>query len=550
MMKAAIYVRVSTGEQGEGTSLENQEAACRRYAEQQGWEIAKVYEDQQSGMDAERDGWKELRAAARRKEFQAVTVWRLDRFGREPADAFPAMKELAKLRVELHSATESNDPFVQKLMILLGEKESEGTSKRVQFIMKGLATKGKWLSRAPLGYDVELLDGPKQGGTLVPNAQAPLVRRLFELYAGGSSYQDLQREAATMGLMINGHRVDRQRIQHILRNPAYIGKVVYARRAHGTFTGEEARPRDAWVEAEGKHDALVDEATWEAVQRRLASNRDHNTAGEITEYLLTSYIYCGHCGGRMHGTKLHRYNRAGERTGKVTHTYRCYNGVQLKACDFKYAGGPSVDEAVKDALQRVPLMPEAGALAACLLIDDALNSGKARQQQVKRLKAQRAKHERRREAMTRDYYDRQGAAGAIPADVLAKLMGETEAAIKAIDEELQADETLDEHKLMAALAILEAPIEQPTDQAGWRAMLERWVERVEVRGIKDVRVILKPAVAYVADAVARGEAMPPKLQEAVVAGIEGSLAQLRSRLAVYEKQGKAGPPCARRRGPG
>jgi DNA invertase Pin-like site-specific DNA recombinase len=546
-MKAAAYVRVSTEEQSTGLSLEAQERACREYADRQGWQVATVYQDIQSGLDADRPGWQRLLSDARRKRFDAVVVYRLDRFGRDPADAFPAVKELAKFGIALHSATEGNDHFVQGLLLLLAQEESRRTSARVQLVMKGLAQQGKWLGRAPLGYEiVQAPDG--KGATLQPSSQAPLVRRLFELYATGASYRDLQREAGATGLTVEGRIVDRQRIQHILRNPVYVGRVVYGRRAHGKFTGEARRPKDEWLQAPGVHEPIVNKETWQRVQARLASNRNHNTAGEITEYLLTSYIYCGHCGGRMHGMKLHRYNRKGKRTGRVTYTYRCYNGVQLDACGFKYASGPRVDEALKEALRNVPLMPEAGALAACQLIEDALGGGRARQQQIKRLKAERARHEKRRVAMTRDYYDKQGAAGAIPDDVFIKLIGETEAAIKAIDEELQADETVDERKLMAALAILEAPIEYPTDQAGWRALVERWVDRVTVRSITDIEVVLKPHVQEVAEAVKRGEEMPPEIRAAVLNRMDRLLGQLRC-LGVKARW-KAAPPCAGRRGPG
>ena len=56
-MDAAIYVRVSTAAQEEdGTSLDTQEAACRRYATERGWSVddAHVYREQFSGYTRER----------------------------------------------------------------------------------------------------------------------------------------------------------------------------------------------------------------------------------------------------------------------------------------------------------------------------------------------------------------------------------------------------------------------------------------------------------------------------------------------------------------
>ena len=48
-MRAGIYMRVSTEDQKHGHSFETQERECREYAEQQGWEVAEVYDDTRSG---------------------------------------------------------------------------------------------------------------------------------------------------------------------------------------------------------------------------------------------------------------------------------------------------------------------------------------------------------------------------------------------------------------------------------------------------------------------------------------------------------------------
>lgn len=540
-MRIGVYVRVSTEEQSRGLSLEEQERACRDYAEREAWDVVAVWRDVQSGLEADRPGWQELLAEARRKRFDGVLVYRLDRFGREPADAFPAIKELARLNVKLYSASEGNEPLVQGLLLLLAQEESRRTSARVQLVMKGMAKQGKWMTRAPLGYDVVPAPDGK-GSTLRPNAQAPLVRRLFELYAGPASYRDLQDEAAAMGLTLHGRIIDRQRIQHILRNAVYVGRVRYNRRAHGQFTGNEQRSKAEWIDAPGLHEPLIDEKIWARVQVRLAENRGRNTAGEKTDYLLTSYLFCARCGGRMHGQKVHRYSRkTGKRTGKTSHLYRCYKGVQLGACDLKYVSGPRVDAAVRQAIKQVPRFPlESGTLGACILIEEALGEGAARERQVKRLKAERSRHDKRRVNLTRDYYDRKGTDREIPEDVFDALMREAENAIKAIDAELETNHAVDERKLLAVQAMLDRPVDAPTpwpddqDLEGWRWHVERYVDRVEVRSLDDVCVTPKPEFRYVVEAVKRGESMPPEIREALIRRVDKVLARLREHLEVEE----------------
>src|SRR5215218_1539838 len=84
-MNAGIYLRVSTEDQKHGHSLETQEAECRAYAEQKGWEVGEVYDDTRSGslrIEA-RPGAMRLLADAKAGKIGAVIVWRYDRAFRD-----------------------------------------------------------------------------------------------------------------------------------------------------------------------------------------------------------------------------------------------------------------------------------------------------------------------------------------------------------------------------------------------------------------------------------------------------------------------------------
>jgi DNA invertase Pin-like site-specific DNA recombinase len=91
-MKAALYARVSTLDQ----EPENQLAELRRYAEARGWTIAEYIDKGVSGAKDRRPALDRLVAEARRRRFDAVVCWRLDRLGR-------SLKHLVTLLEELHS---------------------------------------------------------------------------------------------------------------------------------------------------------------------------------------------------------------------------------------------------------------------------------------------------------------------------------------------------------------------------------------------------------------------------------------------------------------
>ena len=81
-MRCAIYARVSTTEQ----TCENQLLELRRYCLARGWTVFKEYLDEGvSGSKDRRPALDELLKAARRRRFDVLVCWRLDRLGAQPA---------------------------------------------------------------------------------------------------------------------------------------------------------------------------------------------------------------------------------------------------------------------------------------------------------------------------------------------------------------------------------------------------------------------------------------------------------------------------------
>lgn len=104
-MRIATYARVSTQDQ---QTLPLQIEAMRKYAESRNWTIVQEVEDIRSGV-AERRNRELLLKSARRKEIDAIVVWRLDRWGRSLADLILSLKELSELGVGFVSLTEAID---------------------------------------------------------------------------------------------------------------------------------------------------------------------------------------------------------------------------------------------------------------------------------------------------------------------------------------------------------------------------------------------------------------------------------------------------------
>ena len=115
-MRAAIHIRVSTtskSRQGDVTSFDQnpavQEHSLHDLIRQRGWELVKVYQDRASGAKESRPGLDSLMADARRGTFDAVVVWRFDRFARSVRQLVLALEEFRSLGIEFVSHQEALD---------------------------------------------------------------------------------------------------------------------------------------------------------------------------------------------------------------------------------------------------------------------------------------------------------------------------------------------------------------------------------------------------------------------------------------------------------
>jgi DNA invertase Pin-like site-specific DNA recombinase len=105
MKRAAIYVRISTGDQN--PDLQNHELP--EYCGRRGWKVAEVYEDRVSGGKDKRSGLDRLTADARRRKFDVVVVWKFDRFARSTSHLLRALEEFSALGIDFVSVTEAID---------------------------------------------------------------------------------------------------------------------------------------------------------------------------------------------------------------------------------------------------------------------------------------------------------------------------------------------------------------------------------------------------------------------------------------------------------
>jgi DNA invertase Pin-like site-specific DNA recombinase len=119
-MRCAIYARVSTADQGNLLQIRE----LKGYVESRKWELVEVYEDHMSGAKTSRPGLDRMIDDARRRKFDAILVWKLDRFGRSLVHCVGAIQELASLGVRFIAVSQGLDtdeanPAAKLLMHIL-----------------------------------------------------------------------------------------------------------------------------------------------------------------------------------------------------------------------------------------------------------------------------------------------------------------------------------------------------------------------------------------------------------------------------------------------
>jgi DNA invertase Pin-like site-specific DNA recombinase len=157
--RAAIYVRVSTFDQ----EPENQLRELRAYVEARGWEATEFVDRGVSGAKDRRPALDEMQKAAKRRKFDVVLAWRLDRIGRNLKHLVTLFEELQALGIAIVTLGEGIDcttPAGRLQMHLLGalaEFERERIRERVKSGMMRAKSQGKKFGRPPVVVPEERL---------------------------------------------------------------------------------------------------------------------------------------------------------------------------------------------------------------------------------------------------------------------------------------------------------------------------------------------------------------------------------------------------------
>ena len=267
MKNAVIYARYSSHAQNE-QSIEGQLHVCHEYAKREGITVIDEYIDRAlTGRSDDRPQFQKMIADAKKRAFQYVIVYKLDRFARNRYDSAVYKHKLKQCGVKLLSAMENigDNPesiILEAVLEASAEYYSVDLSQKIKRGRRESAAKGKFVGGGiPIGYK-------NVGGFLVlDDLIAPHIKWAFEQYAAGMSKRDILDEFNRRGLRNrNGKPFNYNALQHAFRSEKYVGVL-----------------EQSGVRVENGCPALIDRATFDRVQARLDLMAKHCAKNKAVE---------------------------------------------------------------------------------------------------------------------------------------------------------------------------------------------------------------------------------------------------------------------------
>lgn len=177
-MRVVIYCRVSSDKQ----ELGQQVAACKRFCDYRGFEIATIYSEIMSGAKAKRPQYLQMVSELRAYKYDSVVVFRLDRLGRNARELALLVDELEGKGIKVFSVNESFDTStaigraMRELIYIFAQLEREQIGEATKQRLAAVKAQGKKLGRKPAS--------PYQ------------IKRVRELKAQGQSLRQIARNSS------------------------------------------------------------------------------------------------------------------------------------------------------------------------------------------------------------------------------------------------------------------------------------------------------------------------------------------------------------------
>ena len=302
-------------------STENQLDTIRRYAEQRGYTIVRVFEDSgRSGLNMEgRDGLNSLMREVQSgvADFSAILVYDVSRWGRfqdaDEAAYYEHICSRAGIRVHYCAEQFDNDGSIGSILLKSVKRVMAGEYSR-ELSVKVFAGQCRLIEHGfrqggPAGFGLRRLlidEGRNPKGelgrgdrksfqtdrvvlTLGPIEEIKQVQRIYSMFVEErKSEQEIALTLNQEGIVSDfGRPWTRASIHQILTNEKYIGNNVFNRVSFKLKQRRVVNRRDTWVRADGVFPSIIDQALFERARSIIDQRGNHYSDEELLSRLQT-----------------------------------------------------------------------------------------------------------------------------------------------------------------------------------------------------------------------------------------------------------------------
>lgn len=373
MKKAAIYCRLSEEDKNklcareDSGSIRNQKAMLVQYAEEQGWEVYRIYsDDDYAGADRRRPQFNRLLEDAEQHKFDIVLCKTQSRFTRELElvekyihGLFPRWGIRFVSIVDNADTDNRGNKKSRQINGLVNEWYLEDLSDNIRSVLTSRRENGLHIGAFALyGYRK---DPDRRGHLLIDEEAAAVVREVFRLFAGGYGKTAIARMLNDRGIpnpteYKRRHGLRYQQAAHrnstlwkysaiadMLENEMYIGNMVQGRYGSVSCKTKQCapRPKEQWYVVRGTHEPIIDRELWDRVCQRRAEHSRPFSSGQIGIFARKARCAC--CGYTL------RSSKTGERR-----YLQCPNRhISADACPGAFIAVGCLEEAVLDAINQL-----------------------------------------------------------------------------------------------------------------------------------------------------------------------------------------------------
>ena len=359
-MKVEIvaYYRYSSNAQDTGFSVEAQRRGCHEFADKNNYIIVKEYIDRAfTGTNDARPEFLEMIEDSKRKEWTICLVHKMDRFSRDLYQSLYYTEKLKNNGVRVVSVSENFDlntaegTLLRNMMSSISDYFSKNLSKEVLKGMRENSHNCNFNGGIPsLGYVID----PLTKKYIINLEEAPIVKKIFELFNKSYLYKDIIAELDRLGYKNrDGKSFNSSTIRSMLKRELYTGVYIWGMTTQVGYKKKNSarkQEKSKVIRIEGGVPAIISKEEFEKAQIRINGRSRGEIPKRNTSNLLSGLIRCS-CGSKMYlNTRKIPNSQNEEGKFKYASAYRCkhrYNNCKTPEIKEEIIENFIIDELFK-----------------------------------------------------------------------------------------------------------------------------------------------------------------------------------------------------------